>query len=598
MKEGVAKVYSYRQKFLVIGLTGRTGSGCTSASDFLSMNLDESRFPKLDSFKFDHSNDRRKTEIVFKYAKVNWSPFFKIRVKDIITAFILEVTFDDFIKYLKEGELVLSTKSFDELNKLRPDYDKYHQKRLEIKKIEEKGGLDDKIEDAFNFHFSEIHKFTERLKSILKFDSNGYTKVYQTIGDNIRSYGQALPKEEFDVNNTDSLVRKVNKFIKLLRKKSEKDEIPAFIVIDALRNPFEIFFLKERYSSFYTISINSEDEDRKTRLRSQGLSDSEIEELDNKEYPKKLKDKDLYISQNIQKCIELADIHIHNIQGVNENFNSLKKQLVWYYALMIKPGIVPPTPIERIMQLAYSAKLNSGCLSRQVGATITDSDFSVKAIGWNNVPKNQVPCILRNCNHLIESRDIEAYSEYELNDEKFRKVFTNTFNTNVLKEFEEEGNNASYCFKEVQNKLEKEKNQVHTRSLHAEENAFLQLTKYGSSGIENGILFTTASPCELCSKKAYQLGIRKIFYIDPYPGIATKHILKAGTSNPELKLFNGVVGRAYFNLYQPLLTYKDEMKQFVQYSFSSTPSKEEELIKKIEELEEQVKYLKSLNENT
>jgi deoxycytidylate deaminase len=43
----------------------------------------------------------------------------------------------------------------------------------------------------------------------------------------------------------------------------------------------------------------------------------------------------------------------------------------------------------------------------------------------------------------------------------------------------------------------------------------LQLSKYGKSGIESGILSTTASPCDLCSKKAYQLGTRKIYHIDP-----------------------------------------------------------------------------------
>ncbi|WP_235846252.1 deaminase [Morganella psychrotolerans] len=60
----------------------------------------------------------------------------------------------------------------------------------------------------------------------------------------------------------------------------------------------------------------------------------------------------------------------------------------------------------------------------------------------------------------------------------------------------------------------KENNQVHTRSLHAEENAFLQISKYGGTGVQHGSLYTTASPCELCAKKAYQLGIKEIVFID------------------------------------------------------------------------------------
>lgn len=65
----------------------------------------------------------------------------------------------------------------------------------------------------------------------------------------------------------------------------------------------------------------------------------------------------------------------------------------------------------------------------------------------------------------------------------------------------ETGRNVSYCFKSEFNKMTGKSNQVHTRSLHAEENAFLQITKYGGRGIKDGSLFTTASPCELCAKK-------------------------------------------------------------------------------------------------
>jgi dCMP deaminase len=85
-------------------------------------------------------------------------------------------------------------------------------------------------------------------------------------------------------------------------------------------------------------------------------------------------------------------------------------------------------------------------------------------------------------------------------------------------------------------------------------------SKYGGQGIEGGILFTTASPCELCSKKAYQLGILKIYYIDPYPGIASKHILSCGENQPQLQLFTGAIGRAYVQIYQPLVPFKDELE--------------------------------------
>ena len=75
-------------------------------------------------------------------------------------------------------------------------------------------------------------------------------------------------------------------------------------------------------------------------------------------------------------------------------------------------------------------------------------------------------------------------------------------------------------------------------------------------------MFVTASPCELCSKKAYQLGIKDIYFIDPYPGIAATHILKLGAkeTNPDLHIFFGAIGNAYVTLYSQRFAVKDELQ--------------------------------------
>ena len=89
----------------------------------------------------------------------------------------------------------------------------------------------------------------------------------------------------------------------------------------------------------------------------------------------------------------------------------------------------------------------------------------------------------------------------------------------------------------------------------------LQIAKNGGEGLNKGNLFTTASPCELCSKKAFQLGIKNIFFIDLYPGISKNHILEGGIkeeSNPNLYQFQGVIGRGYQKLYEPFMSIKDE----------------------------------------
>ncbi|EFN6698029.1 deoxycytidylate deaminase, partial [Escherichia coli] len=59
-------------------------------------------------------------------------------------------------------------------------------------------------------------------------------------------------------------------------------------------------------------------------------------------------------------------------------------------------------------------------------------------------------------------------------------------------------------------------------------------------------------------KKAYQLGIKEIIYIDPYPGIAQEHILNIGKEKPTLIQFRGAIGRTYHRLYEQVLPLKDE----------------------------------------
>ena len=111
----------------------------------------------------------------------------------------------------------------------------------------------------------------------------------------------------------------------------------------------------------------------------------------------------------------------------------------------------------------------------------------------------------------------------------------------------------------------------------------MQIAKYGGQALKNGILFTTASPCELCAKKAYQLGISQIFYIDPYPGISKTQILDCGIKKPQLHLFTGAIGRAYHKLYEPFMPYKDEIYIRTGIEIQNKVSALEDKIKDLEE---------------
>jgi deoxycytidylate deaminase/dephospho-CoA kinase len=582
-------LYEETSNFIVLGLTGRTGSGCSTAAHLLTNTLPNA--PEL-SKTYSSGNDRRKYSIIRNFIVKNWKPFILIQVSTIITSIILELDFENFVKFVAYtlGEDVDSIRtkfkpfqeSFDNMHQMITNYQSLPEKTLDEQ--EQRKG------EAWNIYFQKLPNFCKEFKSAFQeyLGVNSYTLIYQKAGDNIRASGKAN-FSEFNANKIFTLPRKINKLIKVIRSRENKN---CFIVIDAIRNPFEATYFHQRYAGFYLISINTPSSERINHLRkTHKLSDQQIIALDDKEYPKKLKGKDIYISQNIQKCIENADIHINNPDRQEFNSNELYSQLCWYVALILHPGLVTPTSIERCMQLAFSAKLNSGCISRQVGAVVTDTNFSVKAVGWNNTPEGQVPCLLRSAEELLNGGEEGVYSSYERSNEKFRKVLDETY-SNIGKLELLSGRNLSYCFKDLQNEVEGEKNQVHTRSLHAEENAFLQLAKYGGEPIKGGTLFSTASPCEICSKKAYQLGIKSIVYVDPYPGISKEHILDAGTNTPEIILFRGALGRAYHRLYQSAMAYKDELQMLTGYSIKGG-EKHDKKEEKIRALEVEILELKS-----
>jgi deoxycytidylate deaminase len=562
--QGLKGLFAHRGQFVVLGLTGRTGSGCTTAANLLIKTIGELRLEPIASPLT--TVEHRKHRVIFEFAEKNWQPFMEVSVTLTIVTFVLEAeasALDGFLKpYIKDGDKRAAM--MDEIRKARMEWEKI---RCVLDRDRKK--VPKEAEAYLEFVDRELRNLLGVLKKAL---GTNYASAFQAFGDNLRASGDVL-NDTFRPDAFFTLPLRVGEIVVALRELQISRDKPARVVIDALRNPFEIEYYRQRFASFLLLAVTTQDEDRRSRLVSLNLNASEISKLDGKEYPtenKPLAGVSQFVSQNIQACLEKADIFIHNPGSANQgnvaDFREITRQLVTFVSLMQHPGLITPTKIERCMQIAYSAKANSGCISRQVGATITDASFSVKAVGWNDVPAGQISCLFRKASDLLSSNDKEAFSDYELKDKRFRDHLEGRYKRFSV--VAAEGRPSAYCFKSEYNALESPKmkgNQVHTRSLHAEENAFLQISKYGGAAIEGGILFSTASPCELCSKKAYQLGIKKIFYIDPYPGISLSHILGAGpvSKRPQLELFSGAVGQAFHRLYDPLLPYKDEAEVFL-----------------------------------
>lgn len=581
MAKSIDTIYNDREQFIIIGLTGRTGSGCTTVSKILQsekfsdLNMRE---PKTTNFV---NNDERKYQIIHSYAEKHWYPFCRISMTDMIFSFILQHDYKFFINELKS---MFSDNIVEEVEKtveekygsLEMEFDILHKSILEC--LDEDGRLLRQFnDDVYNEYelliklpsvqtkFRDIMQtmdFSYKNKENESVKANVFTYCLQEFGNRIRHHGDITSDPIFTGEHMFAIARRANDFIKAVRYNNKNNNRPTFICLDAIRNPYEATYFQDRYSSFYLVAVSTDDDERIRRL-GENYDNQQIKALDSTEYPAKPEGDKRFTNQDIGACAQLADIYLYNPrENTNEKF-FISELIIKYVTLMKHPGLVTPSNVERCMQVAYNAKLNSGCLSRQVGAVITDANYSIKAVGWNSVAEGQVPCNLRSVNNYLNNKDKDSFSTFEIEDSKFSNHIYEKYGKIINCE-KLNGRFCMYCFKDEYSKdIRGENNQVHTRSLHAEENAFLQIVKYGGEGIKGGNLFTSASSCVLCSKKAFQLGIKNIYYIDPYPDIANSHILSFGkdkTNCPQCHLFYGAIGRAYTCLFTQRIAIKDELK--------------------------------------
>ena len=461
---------------------------------------------------------------------------------------------------------------------------------------------------------------TDCIRESIKSANLSYTALYQKFGNGLRYYGEIpnfLISEEYQSGDQPpaedifAIPRKITHFIKVLRHpfgvQGNNFVRPVRVVIDSIKNPFEATYLRQRFSAFYLFSVSMNEAKRVRsiterdssttlqQIRISGWSEcasigarlyskflkmgdaidaSSSVDTDEKRFYQCVKDmrdysydpvrikayetgQEQYYLQDVPASIEGADVFITNTVHMPET--PPDRELVWSIVrnvcLIMFPGLLLPTPIERCMQIAFSAKYNSGCLSRQVGAAVADKNYNVISIGWNDVPCGDISCARKNLVDLFKREDPNSYTQYELSDSKLRLRLEKNFSPNNSKLNQKlRGLPARYCFKDMH---QSESNRMRTRAMHAEEKAL----SYCGNNAEGGTLFTTSSPCEMCSKNAKNHRIRDIYYIEEYPGISESQYSQSGdTSNrAEHHLFSGAIGRAYMQMYTPIMPHKDIM---------------------------------------
>ncbi|MFW6764789.1 deoxycytidylate deaminase, partial [Acinetobacter pittii] len=86
----ISSLLSERDNFIVIGLTGRTGSGCSTTAKILATE-EKTSFPHDYEVNYNKESyftglDKKRYSILRNYANANHAPFRLLKVSELITA--------------------------------------------------------------------------------------------------------------------------------------------------------------------------------------------------------------------------------------------------------------------------------------------------------------------------------------------------------------------------------------------------------------------------------------------------------------------------------------------------------------------------------
>jgi len=550
-------LFKAKRGFLIVGFTGYTGAGCTTAASTLNSpsKLSLPLTKPANEISVGNYSERRFEKLKTIWGKIEWEPFTPIEVGAVIFAILAKQASGSRVK---KGLI-------SDINKLC----KPHLKALEglsaldVVTTNSRRLTADESKNLI-ISYQKCAELYGQYRYQKKRNGDLWTLIsdMQMAGDKIRMFGKYKSGQPHP-NHMHVIPEAVRKIISAYRRAHGKN----MFTIDAFRNPYEVEYFRHRYEEFYLVAIFRDEEERNTLLN-KAITDGQIKLLKEKENgdtptdgktkkqkPKINKDNIGWwvTGQNIPECTQKADVFIKNTKGATD---WMQFSLIKTLSLINKPGCITPSNDEHYMQIASTARLMSGCLSRQVGACVVGSHGYIQGIGWNDTPQGQVPCALRSCGELMGTNSLaqnekcasdNPFSEYEASPD-FRKYISAN-----------RSHDAPFCFRtELANKEDK-KSAEYTRALHAEENAFLQTAKVGGPSLQGAILYTTSSTCTLCAKKAYHLGVRRIVFIEKYPDKAESQTLKTGSSEIDIRYdqFEGISGSAFHKLYAPLMSEKD-----------------------------------------
>lgn len=300
------------------------------------------------------------------------------------------------------------------------------------------------------------------------------------------------------------------------------DGKPRAYILDCLRHPAEVEMLRRVYEdSFVLIGVVCEEEKRISRIGAKYKDGGRAAAL---EFMKRDADAAEPHGQHVAAAFHLSDYFIDNTDdrfikddNPNPEWDVIEK-LSRLIKIITHSELVRPIVAETAMHHAYSAQMQSACLSRQVGAAIVDKAGNLVSTGTNEVPKAGGGVY----GESFDESALEARCAM-FADPKKRYCRNTTEQNEIIEELIETVGELRTVGPERKEKLKAELRSSRigalvefSRAVHAEMDALLSAARQGASTVGTRLHVTTF-PCHFCARHIVTAGIDEVQYIEPYP---------------------------------------------------------------------------------
>lgn len=395
-----------------------------------------------------------------------------------------------------------------------------------------------------------IIKLSDFIKQYTDYNSKSNTNSFERYnnliqcGNDFRHKNDSSILAELAINRISIIRQQISQD----RNKPVTDSIRVCYIIDSIKNTSELELFRLVYSNlFYFFGVFSIISNREKNLLKKGLKQEEIFKLFDRDSGEEIAN-----GQQVSKAFVEADFFLRIDEPI---VSLLEKKIERYLHLIFGSEVITPTHNEKAMYQAHAAAGSSACLSRQVGACITNDSGEIIAVGWNDVPKfgGGVYSTIDNVGGDYRCMNLE--SGYCFNDEEKKKIrmalLDDLIGAGLINKSEE-----TRALEIIKKSRIKELIEF-SRAVHAEMLAIIHASQNSGRQVINGSLYCTTYPCHNCARHIVAAGIKEIYYIEPYRKSLALSLHddsltenESDTNKVRILMFDGVSPRRYLSFFK------------------------------------------------